>query len=301
MIALGFPKEVTMVADTGIFEVEARKAGISRNLGIDVDISLTNSQITEAYELSGADMFVAPDEIILVTDEKTRIREKTARMKDNLHDILDIAKPERVIAVIQGQDRRTMTELFDFYRSNGIIHFAMGGLIPLWRHDKNLFRRVVHEAREMTRGFWLHTFGLPIISLLPFYLQEVGMDSVDTSTLLYMTARRKYLIGLNPRPVRLADFSKCDCPGCQVLNPGLNPRGHDFFIHLYIHNVHEAVSSIQNAAQYHEESDTASSIEASRFTPKYPPKDIESQSYPSNLGDGWKTALDELSSHSSIA
>ncbi|MFW9886454.1 MAG: hypothetical protein ACFFEX_18870 [Candidatus Thorarchaeota archaeon] len=287
MISLGFPKEVTMVADTGIFEMEARKAGISRNLGIDLDISLTNSQIFEVYELSGADMFVAPDEIILATDEKTRIHEKAARMKNNLRDILEIARPESIIAVIQGQDKNTMADFFDFYRSNGIVHFAMGGLIPLWMHDKTLFRRVVHEAREMTRGFWLHTFGLPIIGLLPFYLYEVSMDSVDTSTLLYMTAKRLYLVGLNPRPVRLADFSLCDCPGCKVLTPDLNPRGHNFFIHLYIHNVCEAGTSIQKGTGDQEESDTESKINTPPSKPKHPLKNVGLHSHQSDLDDGW--------------
>ncbi|MHA2192475.1 MAG: hypothetical protein ACXAAR_03505 [Candidatus Thorarchaeota archaeon] len=298
MVDLGFPKDVTMVADTGIFEMEARKAGISRNLGIDVDISLSNRQIIEAYELSGADLFVAPDEIILATDEKTAIREKTSVMKDNLIDVLEIAKPEHIIAVIQGHDEKTMTDLFDFYRSHGIVHFAMGGLIPLWRYDKTLFRRVLHDARKLTRGFWLHTFGLPIISLLPFYLHEVGMDSVDTSTLLYMTARRKYLVGLNPRPVRLADFTLCECPGCRVLTPEINPRGHEFFIHLYIHNVQEAVKSINNGIEFIEEEHQET--ERIREAKGQEKSDSSSMPQDSNL-DGWKTALDAFSGHSSFA
>lgn len=65
LVELGFPKGNTLVADTGVFEMEAKKAGIARNLGIEVDIELMNNQIFEAYKLSGADYFVAPDEIIL--------------------------------------------------------------------------------------------------------------------------------------------------------------------------------------------------------------------------------------------
>jgi hypothetical protein len=302
MVNLGFPKNVAMVADTGIFEIEARKAGISKNLGINVEISLSNSQIIEAYELSGADYFVAPDEIILATDEKTRIREKISLMKDNLRDVLEIAEPEHIIAVIQGQDEKTMTDLFDFYRSHSIMHFAMGGLIPLWKYDKALFRRVLHDARELTRGFWLHTFGLPVISLLPFYLHEVGMDSVDTSTLLYMTARRKYLVGLNPRPVRLAEFSLCDCPGCKVLTPDLNPRGHDFFIHLYIHNIQEAVRSIESQTEYAEISENevgeTNSLVKSR---KHLGGDDNSHMHDSKNDNGWKTAFDEFSGYYSPA
>lgn len=295
MVDIGFPKDVAMVADTGIFEIEARKAGISKNLGIDVDFSLSNSQIVEAYELSGADVFVAPDEIILATDERTVIHEKISLMKDNLLNILEIAKPEHIIAVIQGQDENTMTHLFDFYRSHGITHFAMGGLIPLWRYDKVLFRRVLHDARKLTRGFWLHTFGLPIISLLPFYLHEIGMDSVDTSTLLYMTARRKYLVGLNPRPVRLADFTLCGCPGCKVLTPDLNPRGHDFFIHLYIHNIREAVRSIKAQTEYVEVSENvASEADAHEESQEKLGGDDYSHMQDSKKDDGWKTAFDEF-------
>jgi len=127
------------------------------------------------------------------------------------------------------------------------------------------------------------------------------MDSVDTSTLLYITAGRKYLVGLNPRPVRLADFSKCLCPGCKVLPPDLNPHGHDFFIHLYLHNVHEAVNSIQKGTEYKEELDIESKIKTPKMTAKQLSKDIEFHSHPCNLDDGWKTVLDDLSGYSSFA
>ncbi|MFW9968122.1 MAG: hypothetical protein ACFFEA_13285 [Candidatus Thorarchaeota archaeon] len=302
MIELGLSKDVALVADTGVFEMEARKAGISRNLGIDVGISLSSSQIIEAYELSGADVFVAPDEIILATDEKHRIREKIATMKDKLHSILEIAKPESLIAVIQGHDKNTMTNLFDFYRSQGIMRFAIGGLIPLWTYDKNMFQRVIHQARELTRGFWLHAFGLPVISLLPFYLHEVGMDSVDTSTLLYMTASRKYLVGLNPRPVRLAHFSQCNCSGCRFLNPDLNPRGHNFFIHLYIHNFLEAVKAIETGLKHSEEYDNKvhGTFEESAPQEQLPNK-RHSHPQDSNSSNDWKTALDAFKGHSSFA
>ena len=76
LIGLGFPKTNSLVVDTGVFEMEAKKAGISRDLGIQVDIELTNAQIFEAYELSGADYFVSPDEIILPRDSQEVISGK---------------------------------------------------------------------------------------------------------------------------------------------------------------------------------------------------------------------------------
>ncbi len=102
LIELGFPKGNTLVADTGVFEMEVRKAGIARNLGIEVDIELTNSQIFEAYELSGADYFVAPDEIILPQDSQTETITKIGKIKDNLLELLEVVPASKVIAVIQG-------------------------------------------------------------------------------------------------------------------------------------------------------------------------------------------------------
>ena len=66
------------------------------------------------------------------------------------------------------------------------------------------------------------------------------MDSIDTSMLLYMTARRRYLAGVEQKPVRLAAFDQCNCEGCANLNREMYTRGTDFFVALYIHNITEA-------------------------------------------------------------
>ncbi len=240
LVALGFPRSNKIVADTGIFELEAKKAGIAADLGIEVAVQLTNDQIFEAYELSGADFFVAPDEIILAADDSALAREKASLIKSNLLGLLDVVPASKTIGVLQGIDPRIVESLFDFYREHRVDKFAIGGLLPLYHHDKMLFGQVIRHARKLTQGYWLHTFGLPLPSLIPYYLQDAGMDSVDTSMLLYMTARRRYLAGVNSRPVRLVNFGSCRCEGCRNLDSSVNPQTAEFFVNLYVHNIIEA-------------------------------------------------------------
>lgn len=237
LVDLGFPHRNSLVIDTGVFEMEAKKAGISRDLGIDVDIDLTNAQIFEAYELSGADFFVSPDEIILPLDRADVVKEKINIIKDNLLDLLEIVSASKIIAVIHGHEKKIVDNLLDFYRNNGIEYFAVGGVIPLYYYDKELLQKHLKYVRAATKNEWLHIFGLPRMILLSFYLHEVQVDSVDTSTLTYLTARRKYLVGLKPEPVRLANFEDCDCPGCRVLTRNMSTRSLLFFANLYIHNI----------------------------------------------------------------
>ncbi|MHA1930833.1 MAG: hypothetical protein ACTSV2_19855 [Candidatus Thorarchaeota archaeon] len=241
LVNLGFPKSNTLVADTGVFEMEAKKAGIARNLGIEVDIELSNKQIFEAYELSGADYFVAPDEIVLPQDKNEDIVTKIATIKGNLLDLLEVVPASKVIAVIQGHTEERITDLFDFYKGHGISCFAMGGVIPLYFHSKELLDSVLKYVRNLTKKHWLHIFGLPRISLLQYYLHDIGIDSVDTSSLLYLTARRRYLVGSKGIPVREAVFKDCDCEGCNNLDPKGSTRSSHFFVNLYIHNILAAV------------------------------------------------------------
>ncbi|TFG99526.1 hypothetical protein E4H12_02365 [Candidatus Thorarchaeota archaeon] len=241
LIDLGFPKTNTLVADTGVFEMEAKKAGIARNLGIDVDIELTNEQIFEAYSLSGADYFVAPDEIVLPEDDQTVVLTKIEKIKDNLLELLEVVPASKVIAVIQGHEEDTITDLYDFYREHEISCFAIGGLIPLYHHSKEKLEKVLTFVRNLTQDYWLHIFGLPRMSLLQYYLHKIGVDSVDTSALLYLTARRRYLVGSKGEQVRTVDFKKCSCKGCSNLDPIPSPRSPEFFVNLYIHNILAAV------------------------------------------------------------
>jgi len=241
LVDLGFPKNNSLVIDTGVFEMEAKKAGISQEIGIDVDIELTNAQIFEAYELSGADFFVAPDEIVLPTDKPNIIDEKIDLIKSNLLELLDIVPASQVVAVIQGLEQTLIESLLDFYRENGIRLFAAGGIIPLYKHDKEVFQKHLKYVRETTRDDWLHIFGLPRISLLSYYLHDLNVDSVDTSTITYLTKQRMYLRGLKPEPVRLAKFEECECPGCTILKENKSSRSPEFFSNLYIHNIVTAV------------------------------------------------------------
>lgn len=237
LVNLGFPKANSLMIDTGVFEIETRKAGISNELGIDVNIELSNAQIFEAYELSGADFFVAPDEIILPVDGPEIIKEKVDIIKSNLMDLLDIVKASKIIAVIQGHEQEVVDDLLDFYRENKIRYLAVGGVIPLYHYDRELLSKHLSYVRKATKSEWLHIFGLSRMSLLPYYLQQVKVDSVDTSALTYLTAGRKYLVGLMPGPVRLADFDNCTCPGCSALSKEMSTRSVEFFANLYIHNV----------------------------------------------------------------
>ncbi len=241
LIELGFPKENILVADTGVFEMEAKKAGIAKELGIDVDIELSNKQIFEAYRLSGADYFVAPDEIVLPFDDKQTVTTKIATIKENLLELLEVIPPSKVIAVIQGHSDAVITDLYDFYREYDISRFAVGGVIPLYHHDKRKLEHVLKFVRDLTKEHWLHIFGLPRVDLLNYYLHKIRVDSVDTSTLLYLTARRRYLVGSKSEQVRKVKFDECSCEGCSKMNPIPSPRSSDFFVNLYIHNILEAV------------------------------------------------------------
>jgi hypothetical protein len=248
LVNLGFPKTNSLVIDTGVFEIETKKAGISKELGIDVNIELSNAQIFKAYELSGADFFVTPDEIILPLDGAELVKEKVDIIKSNLIDLLDIVKAWKTIAVIQGHEQEIVDGLLDFYRENKIGYFAVGGVIPPYHCDRELLSKHLSYVRKAAKSEWLHIFGLSRMSLLPYYLQQVKVDSVDTSALTYLTAGRKYLVGPKPVPVRLVDFDNCTCPGCRALSKEMSTRSVEFFANLYIHNV--VIASLESMKKY---------------------------------------------------
>lgn len=291
LIDLGFPKANSLVMDTGVFEMEAKKAGISRDLGIDIEIELTQEQIFEAYELSGADFFVAPDEIILPSDIPEVINIKKESIKQNLLDLLDLVPPTRIIAVIQGHQKEIVDDFLEFYRKNGIEYFAAGGIIPLYHHDKELLHQHLKYVRKATENEWLHVFGLPKISLLAYYLHKIRVDSVDTSALTYLTAGRKYLVGLNPKPVRVANFEDCDCQGCSKLSKNMSTRSPEFFTNLYIHNIETASKESQKENQIES---TNSTVYNKRRLKK--PKENQKQQFLNILEIEWKTAADALQS-----
>ncbi len=281
LIELGFPKEVRLLADTGVFEMEARKAGLSRELGIEIDIELSVSEILEAYDLSGADVFVSPDEIVLPSDSQEEVAQKIDRIKQNMSEVLDIINPGKVMGVVQGIEKPVIDDLLDHYRSLGVRTFALGGAIPLYHHSKSLLERTVRHVRDATKKRWLHIFGLPRSGLINYYLHEMMADSVDTSLLLYLAARRRYLVDSRAIPVREARLRECECEGCRSLEQLKNsPRSAGFFINLYIHNLTTAVRMSLNSQPAKEE--PHSPAKARR---------VDHQVYPAV----WETAEDLLS------
>ena len=123
----------------------------------------------------------------------------------------------------------------------------------LYHHSKELLERVLKFTRNLTKDYWLHIFGLPRMSLLQYYLHKIGVDSVDTSALLYLTARRRYLVGSKGEQVRTVDFKDCDCKGCSNLDPMPSTRSPDFFVNLYIHNILAAVKLVNTPSSYGQE------------------------------------------------
>lgn len=239
LIELGLPKETTLLADTGVFEAEAKKAKISQELGISVSIDLSVRDVLFAYSASGADKYISPDEIIMPEDPVGTIKEKANTIKENLNALLGVVPTSKVVGVIQGHEASVINEIVDFYRENQIRTYAAGGLIPLWHADPSLLPAVLRYMRKATKGRWIHAFGLPSMKLLPLYLSDIGVNSVDTSALLYLTGRRLYMVGLEAKPVRIADFAKCSCEGCRGITPDDDTDSAQFFTCLNIHNVLE--------------------------------------------------------------
>lgn len=176
--------------------------------------------------------------------------------------------------------------------------FYMGGVIPLYFHNKDLLDSVLKYVRDLTKNHWLHIFGLPRVSLLQYYLHDIGIDSVDTSSLLYLTARRRYLIGSKGVQVREAVFRDCDCEGCHNLDPKLSTRSSNFFVNLYIHNILAAVKLGDNFTSHiHGQSKTDTKIENSQnletVRRKQEPK-ISDIVQTNNISIKWMTAEEAL-------
>jgi len=192
-----------------------------------------------AYSVSGADKYISPDEIIMPENRVWAIKRKVNMIKENLISLLGAVPSSKVVGVIQGHEASVINEIVDFYKENQICTYAAGGLIPLWHADPSLLPVVLRYMRKATKGRWIHAFGLPSMKLLSLYLSDIGVNSVDTSALLYLTDRRLYMVGLEAKPVRIADFAKCSFEGCRDLSPDDDTDSTHFFTCLYIHNVLE--------------------------------------------------------------
>jgi hypothetical protein len=128
------------------------------------------------------------------------------------------------------------------------------------------------------------------------------MDSIDTSAILYITARKQYLIGYLFKAVRLVDFSMCDCLGCKYIESEKpHPLSPEFFIHLYLHNVIEAAKT---ANAYTTNSQNCEEKKASFVSEEKIKKEIpvikkvtlKDTILNSERDSCWKTAKDLLSS-----
>ncbi len=294
LLELGFPKQNTLVVDTGVFEMEAKKAGLAKELGIDVEIQLSNEQIFEVYQLTGADYFVAPDEIILPSDDDFHVNFKVEKIRKNLLELLEIVPSSKIIAVIQGHSQSTIDNLFDYYRSLGITCFAMGGVIPLYRHSKELLEKVLLYVREITKKFWLHVFGLPHMGLLQYYLHRINIDSVDTSAILYITARRQYLLKSKSEPVRNAKFQECNCEGCKNLSQGLSSQSQQFFVNLYVHNLLQAVDISKRTKKPALKKLDISITDEEQMTKHSKEKKMNIESARNFKANSWRTAAETL-------
>ena len=128
--------------------------------------------------------------------------------------------------------------------------------------------------------------------MLPFYLHEIGMDSVDTSMLLYMTARRRYLIGVQQRPILLAAFEHCDCQGCNNLTRDMYTRGTNFFVALYIHNIIKAskVADLCTIGEWAPSRDDKRILKDDKYEKPLPEATTKHSHSKEEIYSGWTTA-----------
>ncbi len=139
-----------------------------------------------------------------------------------------------------------------------------------------------------------YSYGLPMINLLPLYLGIVGMDRVDTSMLLYLIARRRYLQGTDASQVREAEFEECDCRGCKKLREKVHPRSIDFFIALYIHNLSEAAKISENPLSYIESISDKKDSKSRKSRKQINKKSKPDQTHKVKRNTSWRTAADFL-------
>ncbi len=240
----GFNKNVKIMADTGVFEMEARKMFL--DIGVAPHMDLTPKEIFDAYDLIGADWFVSPDLIILPEDKD--IEPKIKFTMDNLQAALDRFPKEKVVATIQGLDKPTIQMMVDNIKENNVDNAARGGLLPLAFHDLNRFKYVLQVSEYIIRAgkiSYLHAFGLyGIFTLVNLFVQN-SYDTVDTSSIYYKTATRKYLTDKGKYVyITKADF--CDCFGCKIMQESKYfLDGGKFAVGLYYHNAHQ-LSTICN-------------------------------------------------------
>lgn len=95
----GFNKTVKLVADTGIFEFEVKKAKLQIEVPDYNNFSIKD--IFQAYKLIGPDYLVAPDDIIVQSDTPALVKQKLQKMILNVQHTIDLFPKKK---------------LFQFYR-----------------------------------------------------------------------------------------------------------------------------------------------------------------------------------------
>lgn len=196
----GFNKNIKILAYTGIFEFEARRANMDFVTFDTTPHEFTTEDIYFAYKLIDPDFLISPDEIILQTHSETEAHDIVSRMISLFQDTCDSFDKKKIIPVIQGFDEETITPLLEAYKSEHIESLARGGLIPLWRNSFNAFEDVVSLTRNLSIDYGidnLHSFGLPSLMTIKSYFIDNSYTSLDTSIIYFRTAQREYLSGTN--------------------------------------------------------------------------------------------------------
>ncbi|MFV2016726.1 MAG: hypothetical protein ACC656_14945, partial [Candidatus Heimdallarchaeota archaeon] len=136
----GFNKKVKILADTGVFELEMRKARLSKfDKYLTKLHTLKTTEIFHAYNLIDPDFLVAPDEMILIGDSVQDQELKKQQIKENLHKTLIEFSKSKIIATIQGLDQRVISEITHHIQEEKITKVARGGLLPLRKHSRSKF------------------------------------------------------------------------------------------------------------------------------------------------------------------
>lgn len=236
----GFNKNIKIMADTGIFAFEFRKAKLDLSIPIEIPDKLENKDIFMAYELIDPDYLVAPDEIILWEDSLEVSNKKIQTMEGNLNETLDRFDRSKIYAVLQGIETVQINYFCDMFKSLKIERVARGGLLPLIK-NKAVFSRLLRESELLARNAGikeLHGFGLPGVNSLPEYFVNNTYDTIDTSTIYFYTLDKRYLDeGGRLIPVKNAFFNNCGCEYCaNLLQMRGYPNSGNFMINLYSHN-----------------------------------------------------------------
>ncbi|MHA2249300.1 MAG: hypothetical protein ACXAD7_03010 [Candidatus Kariarchaeaceae archaeon] len=248
---IGFNQDVKILADTGIFEIEARKARLQIIENDEKPIQLTTTEILHAYELIDADYVIAPDEMILIEDDPEVVQAKVNQTLDNLVRTLDVFPKEKIYATIQGVNTEQIQEIIDVIDMHQLKNAARGGLLPMRRASINKFQEILSITEDLARKSHitqLHAFGLSHPKVMRDLFVNNSYDSVDTSIIYWYTSKRKYLTkDIKLISVNRAKFSSCNCPGCQIMADNTwYPNGGDFAVGLYSHNARSLASIAEN-------------------------------------------------------